>query len=49
MEAMWTRFNPVIRQIRDLVAEGILGRITSIRANFAIALAYDPAHRGSPD
>lgn len=45
MEAMWTRFNPVIRQIRDLVAEGILGRITSIQANFAIALAYDPAHR----
>ncbi len=45
MEAMWTRFNPVIRQIRDLVAKGSLGQITSIQANFEIALAYDPAHR----
>jgi predicted dehydrogenase len=45
MEAMWTRFNPVIRQICDLVTEGVLGQITSIQADFAIALAYDPAHR----
>lgn len=45
MEAMWTRFNPVIRQISDLVAQGILGQITSLHADFAIAPAYDPAHR----
>lgn len=46
MEAMWTRFNPVICQIIDLVTqEGILGRITSIQADFAIAPAYNPAHR----
>jgi predicted dehydrogenase len=45
MEAMWTRFNPAIRQLRDLVADGILGQITSIQANFAIGLAHDSAHR----
>jgi predicted dehydrogenase len=46
MEAMWTRFNPVIRQIIDLVTqEGILGQITSIQADFAIAPPNDPAHR----
>jgi predicted dehydrogenase len=45
MEAMWTRFNPVIRRISDLVTGGILGQITSIQADFAIAPQYDPAHR----
>ena len=45
MEAMWTRFNPLIRQINDLVAEGSIGRITSVQADFAVAPAFDPAHR----
>src|SRR6266851_6977602 len=45
MEAMWTRFNPVIRQISDLVTRGIIGQITSVQADFAIAPAYEPAHR----
>jgi predicted dehydrogenase len=45
MEAMWTRFNPLIRQINDLVTEGRIGRITSVQADFAIAPAFDPAHR----
>jgi predicted dehydrogenase len=45
MEAMWTRFNPLIRQINDLVAEGGIGQITCVQADFAIAPAYDPTHR----
>jgi predicted dehydrogenase len=45
MEAMWTRFNPVIRQISDLVAGGMIGQVTSVQASFSIAPAYDPAHR----
>lgn len=45
MEAMWTRFNPVIRQINDLVTEGIIGQVTCVQADFSIAPAYDPAHR----
>jgi predicted dehydrogenase len=45
MEAMWTRFNPVIRQINDLVTGGTIGRIISVQADFTIAPAYEPAHR----
>jgi predicted dehydrogenase len=45
MEAMWTRFNPLIRQIIEMVTGGILGDLTSIQADLAIAPAYDPAHR----
>src|SRR5713226_5776044 len=37
MEAMWTRFNPLIRQINDLVADGSIGRVTSVQADLAIA------------
>jgi predicted dehydrogenase len=45
MEAMWTRFNPVIRQVADLVAGGAIGQVTAVQADFAIAPAYDPGHR----
>src|SRR5216683_608486 len=45
MEAMWTRFNPLIRQVIDLVAGGAIGRVTAVQADFAIAPGYDPAHR----
>jgi hypothetical protein len=45
MEAMQTRFNAVTRQINDLVTGGITGQVTSVRADFSIAAAYDPAHR----
>jgi predicted dehydrogenase len=45
MEAMWTRFNPLIRQINDLVAGGSIGQIAAVQADFAVAPAYDPAHR----
>ena len=45
MEAMWTRFNQVIRQINELVAGGTIGKIISVQADLAIAPAYDPAHR----
>lgn len=50
MEAMWTRFNPVIERLRTLVAEGAIGEVTSIYADFGFASPYDPAHRHwSPD
>jgi predicted dehydrogenase len=45
MEAMWTRFNPVIARLRKLVAEGAVGEVRAIYADFAIAPTYDPAHR----
>ncbi|MEG1535424.1 MAG: Gfo/Idh/MocA family oxidoreductase [Clostridia bacterium] len=38
-EAMWTRFNPLIIQLRELVASGKLGKILSISASFCVPLA----------
>jgi predicted dehydrogenase len=45
MEAMWTRFNPLIRQVSDLVSGGSLGQVTCVQADFSIAPDYDPRHR----
>jgi predicted dehydrogenase len=45
MEAMWMRFNPLIRRMKDLVTGGSIGRITAIQADFAFAPEYDAAHR----
>ncbi|MDL4812994.1 Gfo/Idh/MocA family protein [Actinomadura opuntiae] len=45
MEAMWTRFSPLVRRLRELVAEGAIGDVTAVYADFSITSAYDPAHR----
>jgi predicted dehydrogenase len=45
MEAMWTRFNPLIRTLRTLVADGAIGEVMAVYADFAEHLPYDPAHR----
>jgi predicted dehydrogenase len=45
MEAMWTRFNPLIARLRTLVADGAVGEVTSVYADFSAAFPYDPAHR----
>jgi predicted dehydrogenase len=45
MEAMWTRFNPLVREIRDLVAGGAVGQITAIQADLAGAPPYQPEDR----
>jgi predicted dehydrogenase len=45
MEAMWTRFNPLVREIRDLVAGGAIGRVTAIQADLSGAPPYQPEHR----
>jgi predicted dehydrogenase len=45
MEAMWTRFNPLIRRLRTLVTDGAIGEITAVYADFAERAPYDPAHR----
>ncbi|MGI5271070.1 Gfo/Idh/MocA family protein [Nonomuraea sp. CA-218870] len=42
MEAMWMRFNPLIRM---LARDERFGEIRSVRASFGFALPYDPAHR----
>ncbi|MEW9550256.1 Gfo/Idh/MocA family protein [Nonomuraea sp. NPDC050783] len=42
MEAMWMRFNPLIRR---LAADERFGEIRSVQASFGFSLPYDPAHR----
>jgi predicted dehydrogenase len=45
MEAMWMRTNPLVRTAQRLIAEGAIGRVRSVRAEMALGLPYDPAHR----
>ncbi|TWV51999.1 Gfo/Idh/MocA family oxidoreductase [Streptomyces misionensis] len=45
MEAMWTRFNPLIARLRGLVADGAIGDVTAVYADFGTSAPYDPAHR----
>jgi len=45
MEAMWMRTNPLIRQAQQLVADGAIGALASVRAELGLGRPYDPAHR----
>ncbi|EXG79483.1 Gfo/Idh/MocA family protein [Cryptosporangium arvum] len=45
MEAMWTRFNPAIALLRELVDDGAIGEIVAVQADFGFAAAYDPKGR----
>ena len=45
MEAMWTRFLPAIEQVRNWLAEDIIGTVKQIRATFGFLFPFDPEHR----
>jgi predicted dehydrogenase len=45
MEAMWTRFSPLVRRLHALVGEGAIGDVSAVYADFSIAPPYDPGHR----
>ncbi|NLX36187.1 MAG: Gfo/Idh/MocA family oxidoreductase [Chloroflexi bacterium] len=45
MEAMWTRFNPVMIQVRTWLAEGRIGEPRLVTADFGFAGTVDPASR----
>ncbi|GAA0354086.1 Gfo/Idh/MocA family oxidoreductase [Actinoallomurus spadix] len=45
MEAMWTRFNPIVTRLRELIADGAIGDVTAVYADFSFAADYDPEHR----
>lgn len=45
MEAMWARCNPAIRRMQALLADGAIGEVTSVHANFGLAGPFSPRHR----
>lgn len=45
MEAMWTRFIPLMGAVMDLVDSGQIGALRYIRADFGFLSAFDPAGR----
>lgn len=45
MEAMWTHCNPVIRRLVALVADGAIGEVRSVHADFGIIAPADATHR----
>jgi predicted dehydrogenase len=45
MEAMWMRTIPAIRRIAELVADGTIGEVTAVYADFGVAGPFEPSHR----
>ncbi|MBY8873052.1 Gfo/Idh/MocA family oxidoreductase [Micromonospora sp. PLK6-60] len=45
MEAMWMRTNPAIRRVVELIGQGAIGAVTSVRADFGVAGPFPPEHR----
>ena len=45
MEAMWTRFQPAVVALRELIADGAIGEVRSVQADLGVTREYDPADR----
>jgi predicted dehydrogenase len=45
MEAIWSRFLPAYTLLGELLAEGVIGDLVSIDADFGIRFPHDPLHR----
>jgi predicted dehydrogenase len=45
MEAMWMRFSPGVRELRDIVRSGRIGSLQSIQAHFGVSIPLDRDHR----
>jgi predicted dehydrogenase len=45
MEAMWTRFLPLMQTTTDLIAGGKIGELKYIRADFGFLAPFDPSSR----
>jgi predicted dehydrogenase len=45
MEAMWARFNPHLVRVREILASGVLGTVTTVVADHAQWFEHDPQHR----
>lgn len=45
MEAMWTRFLPVIREVKERIKKGDIGAVSMLFADFGFKAPYDPLSR----
>jgi predicted dehydrogenase len=45
MEAMWMRCNPAILRIAELIADGAIGSVTAVHADFGLQGPFAAAHR----
>jgi len=45
MEAMWTRFQPAVVAMRELIADGAVGEVRSVQADLGVAREFDPDDR----
>ncbi len=45
MEAMWTRFLPALAETRRLIADGAIGELQFLIADFGFRKEFDPQHR----
>ncbi|HZN76932.1 MAG TPA: Gfo/Idh/MocA family oxidoreductase [Micromonosporaceae bacterium] len=45
MEAMWTRCMPAVRRLVELVADGAIGDVTVVHAEFGLGGPFAPEHR----
>ncbi|GAY08844.1 Gfo/Idh/MocA family protein [Pseudonocardia sp. N23] len=45
MEAMWTRFQPAIVRLRELIADGAIGEVRAVQADLGVRQPYDPSDR----
>lgn len=45
MEAFWSRFNPIIQQVKSIIDSGDLGKIQVLKADFGFKAIYNPEGR----
>lgn len=45
MEAMWTRFQPAVVRLRQMISDGLIGEVRSVRADLGLRRPFDPADR----
>lgn len=45
MEAMWTYCNPLVRRMTELIADGAIGEVRAVHADFGLAGPFPPGHR----
>lgn len=45
MEAMWTRFLPIVVQVREWLAEGAIGEVSMVKADVGFRASFDPKSR----